>query len=123
MHYRPISYLKTALLWAFYYLKKEYTFELAMKDIINRQGDTDTNAAIVGGLLGAAYGIEGIPSELIDKVMRLETNHRLYTPKASLEKLIMIAVNSPTELKVSWNDEIFEGNERLQECDEKWESV
>jgi hypothetical protein len=27
------------------------------------------------------------------------------------------------ELKVSWNDEIFEGFERLQECDEKWESV
>jgi hypothetical protein len=36
MHYRPISYLKTALLWAFYYLKKEYTFEQAMRDIINR---------------------------------------------------------------------------------------
>jgi hypothetical protein len=36
MHYRPISYLKTALLWAFYYLKKEYTFEQAMRDIINK---------------------------------------------------------------------------------------
>lgn len=123
MHYRPISYLKTALLWAFYYLKKEYTFEQAMRDIINRQGDTDANAAIVGGLLGAAYGIEGIRSELIDKVMRFESNRPYQSPKDSLAKLIMIAVDSPTELKVSWNNETFEGAEGLQNCEEKWNSL
>jgi ADP-ribosylglycohydrolase len=29
-----------------------------MKEMISEGGDTDTNACIVGGLLGAAYGFE-----------------------------------------------------------------
>jgi ADP-ribosyl-[dinitrogen reductase] hydrolase len=53
-HYRPISYIKTAILWTFYYLKKGFTYEDAMEDILMRGGDTQGNAAIVGGLLGAA---------------------------------------------------------------------
>ena len=61
-NYRPTTYFKVPFLWAFYYLKKEFTFEEAMKDIISKQGDTEANAAIVGGLLGAAYGIDRIPS-------------------------------------------------------------
>lgn len=28
--------------------------------MLGKKGDTDTNAAIVGGLLGAAYGFNGI---------------------------------------------------------------
>jgi ADP-ribosylglycohydrolase len=75
-----------------------------MKDIINRQGDTDANAAIVGGLLGAAYGIKGILSSVIDKVMRSDIDRGIYTPKESLVSLITIAVESPTQLKVSWQD-------------------
>ena len=31
----------------------------------------------------------------------------------------MLAVEAPLDLKVSWNEEIFEGNERLQECIDK----
>jgi ADP-ribosyl-[dinitrogen reductase] hydrolase len=42
-----------AFTWAFYYLKNEFQYEVAIKDILLRGGDTDTNAAIVGGLLGA----------------------------------------------------------------------
>jgi len=30
-------------------------------DILLRGGDTDTNAAILGGMLGAAYGYEDLP--------------------------------------------------------------
>jgi len=40
--------------WAFYYLKNNYAYTAAIEDILLRGGDTDTNAAIVGGLLGAA---------------------------------------------------------------------
>ena len=117
-HYRPLTYLKTALLWAFYYLKKEFTFEEAMKDIIERQGDTDTNAAVVGGLLGAAYGIKSVPSALIDKVMRLDTNRGIYSPKRSLVQLFEIAIDSPSSLKVSWDGETYEGQEGLNKCEE-----
>lgn len=36
-------------------------FESAVVDTVMRGGDTDTNAAIVGALLGAVYGRESIP--------------------------------------------------------------
>jgi hypothetical protein len=122
-HYRPINYIKVSLLWAFYYLKNGYTFERAMKDVIAKKGDTDVNAAIIGGLLGAANGIEGIPHELIERVMRLDVNRGIYTPKNSLANLFMIAVESPSELKVSWKEQIFEGNDGLQACNEKFNAI
>jgi ADP-ribosyl-[dinitrogen reductase] hydrolase len=37
-------------------------FEAAMRAVIDLGGDTDTVAAVTGGLLGATYGIEVIPS-------------------------------------------------------------
>jgi hypothetical protein len=36
-------------------------FEEALVDTVGRGGDTDTNAAICGALLGAVYGLEAIP--------------------------------------------------------------
>ena len=50
---RPAS-LKIAFIWAFYYLKHKWSYMDALRDILLRGGDTDTNAAIIGGLLGAA---------------------------------------------------------------------
>ena len=52
-HYRPISYVKSAILWAFYHLKHQSTYEFALTDMLKRGGDTSMNAAIVGGLIGA----------------------------------------------------------------------
>jgi ADP-ribosylglycohydrolase len=57
-HYRPLNYIKTSILWAFYYLKNEYEFEAAIKDIIKRGGDTSANAAIVGALISASSETE-----------------------------------------------------------------
>jgi ADP-ribosyl-[dinitrogen reductase] hydrolase len=51
---KSIGHLKIAFVWAFYYLKNEWTYDDAIKDMLVQGGDTDTNAAIVGGLLGAA---------------------------------------------------------------------
>jgi ADP-ribosylglycohydrolase len=45
-----------------------------MKDILIKGGDTDTNAAIVGGLLGA-QGINKIPIEWITKVMDFKCDY------------------------------------------------
>jgi ADP-ribosyl-[dinitrogen reductase] hydrolase len=55
-----IGYLKIAFQWAFFYLKNKATYYDAVSDMISQGGDTDTNAAIVGGLIGAAYGLQGI---------------------------------------------------------------
>lgn len=38
-------------------------------------GDTDTNCAIVGGLVGAYVGIKNMPAEKVQKV--LECDHNL----------------------------------------------
>ena len=38
-------------------------------DTVMRGGDTDTNAAIAGALLGAVYGRDGIPAQWTDKLL------------------------------------------------------
>ena len=59
-HIKSIGVIDIAFMWAFYYLNRETSYNDALRDILLRGGDTDTNAAIVGGLLGAAEGIDGI---------------------------------------------------------------
>ena len=39
-------------------------------DTVGRGGDTDTNAAIAGALLGAVYGLEGIPERWVEALRR-----------------------------------------------------
>ena len=39
-HHKPNSYIKTSILWAFYYLKHKYQYEDAIRDIVKRCGDT-----------------------------------------------------------------------------------
>jgi ADP-ribosylglycohydrolase len=46
---------------ALYQLLYAPNFEEALVDTIMRGGDTDTNAAICGALLGAVYGLDSIP--------------------------------------------------------------
>ena len=40
----------------------EQFYEEALRETIRLGGDTDTNACIVGGLVGAFVGIKSIPS-------------------------------------------------------------
>ena len=57
-HHIPISYIKKPFLWSLYYLKNNKTYEEAITDIISRGGDTQRNAAIVGGMIGAADSLK-----------------------------------------------------------------
>lgn len=71
---RPASYetnigwVLTALQNAFFHLPRS-TFESALVDTVGRGGDTDTNAAIAGALLGACHGREAIPARWILPVL------------------------------------------------------
>lgn len=47
------------------------SFETALRNVIEAGGDTDTNGAIAGALLGARFGIEGIPRRWRDRVDEL----------------------------------------------------
>ncbi len=43
---------------------------------VNLGGDTDTTAAVVGGLAGLAYGMDGIPGEWLEKLAGKDTVDR-----------------------------------------------
>ena len=43
-------------------------FEAALRDIVEAGGDTDTNGAVVGAVLGTRYGVSGIPGRWLDVV-------------------------------------------------------
>lgn len=45
------------------------SLEEAVVDTVMRGGDTDTNAAICGALLGAVYGIESIPPQWVQSIL------------------------------------------------------
>ena len=45
------------------------SFEAGVVDTVMRGGDTDTNAAICGALLGAVYGIDPIPDQWVNCVL------------------------------------------------------
>ena len=45
------------------YAAKETPFERGLREVIALGGDTDTNAAVTGALLGAVHGREGLPNE------------------------------------------------------------
>ena len=96
-----------------------------MKDILIRGGDTDTNAAIVGGLLGA-QGINNIPIDWINKLMEFKsdtdfsmadvgrTRPEFLSPRYHLVSLIQaICLNSPTKLRLKIKGEIIEDYESV----------
>ena len=74
-----IGNLKISFMYAFYFLRKcssdttaIYNYERCIADMLLLGGDTDTNAAIVGGLIGAYYGIAGIPLDWIELLLSFD---------------------------------------------------
>ena len=55
-------------------------------EAVNLGGDTDTVAAIAGGLAGLAYGYEAIPQDWLDVLVRRE-----YLEKACYEFSLALA--------------------------------
>lgn len=50
--------------------------EEGVADTVMRGGDTDTNAAICGALLGAMYGLEAVPTQWKEKVLSCRPEQR-----------------------------------------------
>ena len=69
---KKIGWIRLAFTYAFHYLKNDWTYKDSMQDILSKGGDTDTNACIVGGLMGACEGIDAIPEEWVDAVLNSE---------------------------------------------------
>ena len=66
---KNIGFVKIAYQQAFYHLKKGSSFEDAIRAVIIQGGDSDTNACIVGMLLGARDGLEKLPKDMVQAVL------------------------------------------------------
>jgi len=72
---RPADYLRQqgwvliAFQNALWQLLHAGSLEHGVADTVMRGGDTDTNAAIAGALLGAAHGLDAIPAQWLDRLL------------------------------------------------------
>jgi ADP-ribosyl-[dinitrogen reductase] hydrolase len=72
--YTPSSgFVKYAFAHSFRHLKLRSSFLDALLVTLMGGGDTDTNACIVGGLVGALHGEDGIPKPLINLLLNCDT--------------------------------------------------
>lgn len=69
---RP-GYVKHGFTEAFRQLRRGADWETAVRETLLGGGDTDTNACIVGGLVGAAVGVEGVPLDARQAVLESVT--------------------------------------------------
>jgi ADP-ribosylglycohydrolase len=76
------GFVRYGFTYAFYYLYRATPFQKAILETLVRGGDTDTNACIVGGLLGALHGMDKIPKSALDKVLACDTRHGQQRPSA-----------------------------------------
>lgn len=68
--YAPqIGFVRIGFTHAFRHLVLGTSYEDALRETLLGGGDTDTNACIVGGLLGARSGIDAIPPTMRDAVL------------------------------------------------------
>lgn len=65
------GFVRWAFTLAFHHLRRETAFVDALVDTVEHGGDTDTNAAIVGGMMGAFWGHspQGVPAAMVDRVV------------------------------------------------------
>ncbi len=72
--YHPSAgFVKYGFVHAFRHLKNKSSYLDALFETLSGGGDTDTNACIVGGLVGAYQGEEGIAAPMKDALLRCDT--------------------------------------------------
>lgn len=72
--YEPqIGFVKYGFVHAFRHLRLGTRYRDALRETLLGGGDTDTNACIVGGLVGALHGEPGIPRAMAEAVTSCDT--------------------------------------------------
>ena len=101
--YPNIGYMKIAWTYALSTLihpPKDYL--TGMMKILLKGGDTDTNACIYGGMLGAIFGLKGLSKDLVAKLLNCKhENHKrpaAYHPKTIVNMLANILKIGPRAL-------------------------
>lgn len=75
---QKMGHLSHAFILSFFHLALYRKFQLpdfyklSMSQIIQLGGDTDTNACIAGGLIGALVGVSNIPEQMVKKIIQFD---------------------------------------------------
>lgn len=77
-----IGFVRIGFTHAFHHLVRETPYRMAIAQTLMLGGDTDTNACIVGGLVGAAQGVQSIPASMLESVLQCDT--QLGQPRPSI---------------------------------------
>jgi len=71
------GWIRVALSYSVHFLVKGDSYRNSIQWIISQKGDTDTNACIMGGLLGAHYGLSRLAMEpQIEKIRGWKSKRR-----------------------------------------------
>lgn len=86
------GFVRYAFTYAFYYLAQESKFDESIYRTLLEGGDTDTNACIVGGLVGAYGGLGSLPQYALGIVLKCNTfegqeRQEIYTAKLVAKNL------------------------------------
>ena len=68
-HKKAKGWARIAFYYTFYYLKESVGYSDVIKSLLKMGGDTDTNACIVGALIGACAGYSNLPEKSIKGVL------------------------------------------------------
>ena len=86
--YQPkAGWVEIAFQCTYYWLLHAKDYASAMCSIVSRLGDPDTNGAIAGALLGAVFGIDGIPYEWQQTVQNAPHHTPRYRAAKGMEML------------------------------------
>ena len=100
------GWVGVALSYAIHFMVCPESFKKSIEWIISQKGDTDTNACIMGGLLGAMYGYGRLEmEEQINKIGNwVSSNKRrpdwLIPGKVIPKYVDFLVSSSPSELKI-----------------------
>ena len=72
--------MRIAFTHAFHHLLVGTGYEEALRQVLSGGGDTDTNACIAGGLIGARCGVHAIPSQMVQAVLECDTQRGRHRP-------------------------------------------
>jgi ADP-ribosylglycohydrolase len=99
---RNIGWVKHSFILAIYFLRNKTDFQEAIMKTLMLGGDTDTNACIVGGLIGAYWGEPKIPLSM--KLPVLEFDCTKVNIKDDIGYAMVNTVVPRTKPNTPWND-------------------
>lgn len=70
-----MGWIKHAFVLSFRALHRNWDWNQAVRQTVILNGDTDTNACIVGGMIGARYSLHGVPEYALSAVSECMPNH------------------------------------------------